>query len=109
LPSGEKPAVEPGQEAPKLEQDVQKIPITEPRPVCYVYSGMGSQWPGMGRKLMVIPAFDRSIRESSAALDEYGLDVYKMLQSADPAYYENNTMNCMLAITAIQVYYFYFQ
>jgi hypothetical protein len=52
---------------------------------------------------MAIPAFDRSLRESSAALDEYGIDVYRMLQSADKEQYTNNTMNCMLAITAIQV------
>jgi hypothetical protein len=26
--------------------DIQKIPITEPRPIWFVYAGMGSQWPG---------------------------------------------------------------
>ncbi|KAK0397543.1 hypothetical protein QR680_002165 [Steinernema hermaphroditum] len=83
--------------------DVNKVPITEQRPIWFVYSGMGSQWPGMGRELMVIPAFDNSLRLSSQALEQYGLDVYKMLCNPDAAQYENNTLNCMLAITAIQI------
>nr|AXS78290.1 fatty acid synthase [Anisakis simplex] len=84
-------------------KDVQKITITEKKQIYFIYSGMGSQWPGMGRQLMSIPAFDESLRTSSAALDEYGLDVYRMLQLDDPELYKNNTLNCMLAITAIQI------
>uniref|UniRef100_A0A1I7ZWW4 Fatty acid synthase n=1 Tax=Steinernema glaseri TaxID=37863 RepID=A0A1I7ZWW4_9BILA len=83
--------------------DVQKVPITEQRPIYFVYSGMGSQWPGMGRALMVIPAFDESLRKSSKSLEQFGLDVYGMLCNPDPAQYQNNTLNCMLAITAIQI------
>lgn len=42
-----------------------QVSITEPRPVYFIYSGMGSQWPGMAQKLMCIPLFDNSLRESS--------------------------------------------
>uniref|UniRef100_A0A914ZHK0 Fatty acid synthase n=1 Tax=Parascaris univalens TaxID=6257 RepID=A0A914ZHK0_PARUN len=84
-------------------KDVQKIMITEPKQIYFVYSGMGSQWPGMARQLMSIPAFDESLRISTAAVKEYGLDVYEMLKSEDPELYKNNTLNCMLAITAIQI------
>lgn len=101
-------------------RDVTKIAITEPRPIYFIYSGMGSQWPGMAQQLMVIPAFDQSLRESSKCLDEYGQDVYGksqlflgdfsiftihsgMLCNADPAQYQNNPLNCILAITAIQI------
>jgi fatty acid synthase len=83
--------------------DIAKVPITEPRPIWYVYSGMGSQWAGMARGLMAIPVIDTSLRACSKALEEYGLDVYKMLNNPDPAQYKNNTLNCMLAISAIQV------
>lgn len=31
------------------------------RPLWYVYSGMGSQWPGMGEQLMRIPIFAAAI------------------------------------------------
>ena len=64
---------------------------------------MGSQWPGMAKGLMQIPLFDQSLRQSSETLKEYGLDVYGMLQSSDPEQYQKNTLNCMLAITSIQV------
>ena len=87
---------------PEQNQSVQKVPITEPRPIWFVYSGMGSQWAGMGQKLMQIPAFDQSLRQSSDTLREFGLDVYGMLRDSDPSQYENNTLNCMLAITSIQ-------
>lgn len=31
------------------------------RPVCFVYSGMGSQWPGMGAELLRIPIFASAV------------------------------------------------
>uniref|UniRef100_A0A0K0ESV2 Fatty acid synthase n=1 Tax=Strongyloides stercoralis TaxID=6248 RepID=A0A0K0ESV2_STRER len=83
--------------------DVQKVPITEPRPVWFIYSGMGSQWPGMAQGLMKIPIIDESLRNSSKCLEEFGIDVYKMLNNSDPSQYKNNTLNCMLAIAAIQI------
>ncbi|CAJ0959176.1 unnamed protein product, partial [Mesorhabditis belari] len=89
-------------ELPPL-KDVQKVTITEPRPVYFVYSGMGSQWPGMAQKLMAVPVFNDSLKASSRSLEEFGVDVYKMLQSSDPSQYKNNTLNCMLAISAIQI------
>ncbi|VDO39253.1 unnamed protein product [Haemonchus placei] len=91
-----------GGDQPPL-KDVVKVTITEPRPIYFIYSGMGSQWPGMGMKLMKIPVFDESLRASSKTLEEFGLDVYGMLCNPDPAQYQNNTLNCMLAITAIQI------
>lgn len=57
----------------------------------------------MARQLMSIKVFDDSLRRCSDALKEFGKDVYKMLQSSDPTQYQNNTLNCMLAITAIQI------
>lgn len=84
-------------------KSITKVPITEARPIYFIYSGMGSQWPGMAIKLMKIPMFDDSLRASSKTLEEFGLDVYGMLCNPDPEQYSNNTMNCMLAITAIQI------
>ncbi|GMT36007.1 hypothetical protein PFISCL1PPCAC_27304 [Pristionchus fissidentatus] len=91
-----------GGDAPTL-KDIQKVAITEPRPIYYIYSGMGSQWPGMAQKLMVIPAFDNSLKESSKCLEEYGIDVYGMLCNSDAAQYQGNPLNCILAIAAIQI------
>uniref|UniRef100_A0A0N4ZB91 Fatty acid synthase n=1 Tax=Parastrongyloides trichosuri TaxID=131310 RepID=A0A0N4ZB91_PARTI len=83
--------------------DIQKVPITESRPVWFVYSGMGSQWSGMAQELMSIPLIDESLRASSKSLESYGVDVYKMLKTTDATQYQNNTLNCMLAISAIQI------
>lgn len=68
---------------------------------------MGSQWPGMARGLMKIPVFNDSLKASSKVLEKYGLDVYAMLQSTDPAQYKDNTLNSMLAISSIQVIFYY--
>lgn len=57
----------------------------------------------MAQKLMTIPIFEASIMACTKALLPRGIDVYKMLMSDDPDLYKNNTLNCMLAITAIQV------
>ncbi|CAB3400922.1 unnamed protein product [Caenorhabditis bovis] len=84
-------------------KNISKVSITEPRPIYFIYSGMGSQWPGMAIEAMKIPIFKESIRASSRALEEFGVDVYQMLCNPDPTQYQNNTLNCMLAITAIQI------
>ncbi|VDN07232.1 unnamed protein product [Thelazia callipaeda] len=84
-------------------RDVQKIMITEPKQIYFVYSGMGSQWAGMARQLMSIPAFNESLRSSSDSLIDFGLNVYEMLQKDDPSIYKDNTLHCMVAITAIQI------
>uniref|UniRef100_A0AC35TUX3 Carrier domain-containing protein n=1 Tax=Rhabditophanes sp. KR3021 TaxID=114890 RepID=A0AC35TUX3_9BILA len=83
--------------------DIQKVQVNDPRPIWFIYSGMGSQWPGMAQGLMKIPYCDDSLRKSSKCLEEYGIDVYGMLCNSDPAQYQNNTLNCMLAISAIQI------
>uniref|UniRef100_A0A915PSY3 Fatty acid synthase n=1 Tax=Setaria digitata TaxID=48799 RepID=A0A915PSY3_9BILA len=84
-------------------RDVQKIMITEPKQIYFIYPGMGSQWAGMIRQLMSIPAFDESLRSSSDTVADFGVNIYEMLQSDDPSFYKDNTLNCMLAITAIQI------
>uniref|UniRef100_A0A913I721 Fatty acid synthase n=1 Tax=Strongyloides stercoralis TaxID=6248 RepID=A0A913I721_STRER len=83
--------------------DIQKIAQTDPRPIWFVYSGMGSQWPGMAQGLMSIPLVDESLRASSKCLERFGIDVYGMLCNSDPSQYQNNTLNCMLAISSIQI------
>jgi fatty acid synthase len=82
---------------------LQKVSITEPRPIWFIYSGMGSQWAGMGQKLMQIPTFAESIHACSKALEGTGIDLYGIIMSENPDIFKNNTLNCMLGICAIQV------
>lgn len=42
-------------------------------------TGMGCQWPGMGRELMEIDVFAKSMRASAAVLKEFGLDLFEIL------------------------------
>jgi fatty acid synthase, animal type len=78
----------------------QKVATTERRPVWFVYSGMGSQWAGMGRDLMRMERFRRSIQRCSEALKPVGYDLMKTLTEADEETFKTplNSFVCMCAI-----------
>ena len=48
---------------------------SKPREVWFIYSGMGSQWLGMGRSLMALDVFRESIEETAAILKPLGVDL----------------------------------
>ena len=52
---------------------------------------------------MQIPAFDCSLKKSAEVLKELEIDLYEILKSLDAKKYTDNTLNCMIGITAIQV------
>ncbi|XP_048505788.1 fatty acid synthase-like [Athalia rosae] len=72
------------------------------RSVCFVFSGLGSQWPGMGKALLRIPVFAKTIKECDATLRPYGVDVLGILTAEDPKLLEN-IMNTFIGITAMQI------
>ncbi|XP_050549365.1 fatty acid synthase [Spodoptera frugiperda] len=74
----------------------------EPRPVWFVFSGMGSQWPGMAKALMQLPAFATSITRSAAALRPHGIDLVNIITEA-PAEAFNDVVNSFVSIAAVQV------
>ncbi|ELT99721.1 hypothetical protein CAPTEDRAFT_89190 [Capitella teleta] len=84
--------------------DVQEIRESagEQRPVWYVFSGMGSQWLGMGRDLMNIGTFKTSILRSSEVLNKYSIDLYHLLMNGDDSTYDS-TLNSFICIVAIQI------
>ncbi len=63
---------------------------------------MGTQWPGMGRDLMELEVFRRSIMKSDEALKPFGLHLYDIIMNGDAATFEN-THNSFVGIAAIQV------
>jgi len=67
-----------------------------------VFSGIGSQWTGMGTSLMKLPIFNESILKSHSILKEFGIDLVKIITSADPNIL-NNTVNSLVGIAAMQV------
>jgi fatty acid synthase len=74
------------------------------RPVWYVFAGMGTQWHGMGRKMMEIDTFKSSILRSDAVLKPYNLNLFDMLMNGDESTFED-TVNSFVGIAAIQVNY----
>ncbi|KAL7049985.1 hypothetical protein ACKWTF_003930 [Chironomus riparius] len=72
------------------------------RPVVWVFSGMGSQWTGMGADLMKIPIFENSIRKCHDILAKKGIDLIKIITSDDPTIF-NNIMHSFIGISAIQI------
>lgn len=75
---------------------------SEKRPVWYVFTGMGSQWYSMGRKMMEIDTFRTSILKSDAVLQQFDVKLYDMLMNGDESTFED-TVNSFVAIAAIQV------
>lgn len=76
--------------------------IGEKRPIWYVFSGMGSQWPGMGKDLLCIDTFQNSLRRSAEALKPEGIDLMNLIQNGTPETFEN-VLHSFVSIAAIQV------
>ncbi|XP_021181064.3 fatty acid synthase [Helicoverpa armigera] len=72
------------------------------RPVCFLYSGMGSQWNGMGRELLRIPLFAAAIEKCQRVLEPHGIDLVKIITDPDKTIFDN-ILNSMVGITAIQI------
>lgn len=72
------------------------------RPVWFVFSGMGSQWAGMGRDLMVLEPFEKAIRKCADALQPEGIDLMSVIMKSDDSTF-TNVLNSFVSIAAIQV------
>lgn len=75
---------------------------TGKRQVWYVFSGMGSQWTGMGRDLLALPPFRESIDKTANTLKNLGLNLYAIFESNDKTVFDN-VLNSFVGIAAIQV------
>ena len=75
---------------------------TDRRPVWYVFAGMGTQWYGMGRKMMDIDVFKASILKSDTVLKPLGVQLYQLLMDGDE-YALADIVNSFVGIVAIQV------
>ncbi|XP_043200491.1 fatty acid synthase-like [Amphibalanus amphitrite] len=71
-------------------------------PLWLVCSGMGSQWPGMGRELMVFPAFSAAFARCAEAVRPHGISLLELLHSDDETAFQRTT-NAFVLIATIQV------
>ncbi|KAI4477322.1 hypothetical protein M0804_012912 [Polistes exclamans] len=72
------------------------------RQIWFVFSGMGSQWTGMGESLMKIPIFAEAIKKCDAVLRPRGYDIVHIICDKDPKIYDD-IIHCFLGIAAIQI------
>ncbi|KAI5632866.1 acyl transferase domain-containing protein [Phthorimaea operculella] len=71
-------------------------------PLWLLYSGMGSQWAGMGKELLRIPMFAATVQRCHKVLEPKGVDVMKIITSPDKTMFEN-VFNCFIGIAAVQI------
>ncbi|KAJ8711408.1 hypothetical protein PYW07_008650 [Mythimna separata] len=71
------------------------------RPLWFVYSGMGSQWAGMGTQLMRIPIFAAAIQRCHKVLEPRGLNIVDIITSPDEKF--DNILHSFVGIAAIQI------
>ncbi|CAF3963829.1 unnamed protein product [Rotaria sp. Silwood2] len=75
---------------------------SERRPVWFIFSGMGTQWSGMGRDLMELKLFRQSIERSSIILKNYNIDLFQLILSSTPRDLDY-PINSFVSIAAIQI------
>ncbi|KAH1002410.1 hypothetical protein HUJ04_008498 [Dendroctonus ponderosae] len=75
---------------------------TDRRPICFVFSGMGSQWAGMAKDLMQLPVFRQSIDRCSAALKPHGVNLEDIIVNGTNDTFDN-VLNSFVSIAAMQV------
>ncbi|KAJ8713069.1 hypothetical protein PYW08_008373 [Mythimna loreyi] len=71
------------------------------RPLWFVYSGMGSQWAGMGTQLMRIPIFAAAIERCHKVLEPRGLNIVDIITSPEETF--DNILHSFVGIAAIQI------
>lgn len=72
------------------------------RPVVWVYSGMGSQWAGMGAELMKVSIFEAAIEKCHKILLEKGLNLKEIITSRDPKMFDN-ILHSFVGIASVQI------
>ncbi|CAK9800538.1 Fatty acid synthase [Anthophora quadrimaculata] len=72
------------------------------RPIWFVFSGMGSQWAGMGEALMKFPIFAKAIQKCDAVLKPHGVDIVDIITNKDKKTFDN-ILNSFVGIAAIQI------
>jgi fatty acid synthase len=85
-----------------LKRDVQKKAEVQKLPIVWVFSGVGSQWPTMGRSFLEIPIIRSAIEKCHKILASKGIDLMEIITSDNPTIFDN-ILNTFVGVTAIQI------
>lgn len=85
-----------------LDKHVIDMNVRDQRPIVFVYSGVGSQWLGMGRDLMKIPLIKDTIDECHQVLESKNVNLKNVLTSEDPHTFDA-CLNIFIGVVAIQI------
>ncbi|KAF7494247.1 Fatty acid synthase [Sarcoptes scabiei] len=82
-----------------------KIEEISTPPICFVYTGMGCQWSGMGEDLDRIPVIAEVFDRCSTALKQLNeeISLESLLTSNEPKLLQSSPINSFVAIAAIQI------
>ncbi|KYN01673.1 PREDICTED: fatty acid synthase-like [Cyphomyrmex costatus] len=72
------------------------------KPVWFIFSALGSQWPGMGRSLLKFHVFAKTISKCEDILKPYNISVIDILTKMEKEKCEN-ALNTFLGLVAIQI------
>nr|CAD7399917.1 unnamed protein product [Timema cristinae] len=72
------------------------------RPLWFVFSGMGSQWVGMGQHLMKLPVLAATLEKCHNILVPFGIDLLHILTTDDSTIF-NNILHSFVGIASIQM------
>ncbi|XP_029670079.1 fatty acid synthase-like [Formica exsecta] len=72
------------------------------KPICFVFSGIGSQWPGMGQALLRFPTFYKTVKKCDTILRTHGMRIIDVLTSKHEAIF-NSILNSLVGITVMQI------
>ncbi|XP_015179002.1 PREDICTED: fatty acid synthase [Polistes dominula] len=71
-------------------------------PICFVFSGLGSEWPGMGQALMRFSVFAKAIEKCDVVLKPRKLNIYDILSKKDNNIFDN-VLHSSIGIVAVQI------
>ncbi|XP_012058765.1 PREDICTED: fatty acid synthase-like [Atta cephalotes] len=72
------------------------------RPVWFIFSALGTHWPGMGRNLLKFHVFAKTIKKCNDVLKPYGISITDIITKMEENISENR-LNVFLGIVAIQI------